>query len=156
MKLHKQEWVNLDQRKSIFLRKKCFQTQLKNQIMIPQCLWSFCIRWCFMDMKLVSLQKNWRICDVPLHLLSLKLRVDKKILRTHKIPIWQSFYDIVVSQYFIWAEYFFSYFKCFINCVEYHIPVSSTSCCSLLTKGEFPLLLKGCSLSNLTVNLWIS
>ena len=105
--------------------------------MIPQCLWSFCIIWCFktpnfMDMKLVSLQKNWRICDVPLHLLSLKSRVDKKILRTHKIPIWQSFYDIVISQYFIWAEHFFL----ISNVLS--IPVSSSSCCllSVLTKAQ--------------------
>ena len=53
-----------------------------------------------------------------------------------------------------WA--YFSYFKCFINCIEYHILVSSTICCSLLTKakGEFPLLLTGFSGSNLTVDLW--
>ena len=49
-----------------------------------------------------------------------------------------------------WA--YFSYFKCFINCVQYHILVSSTICCLLLTKGEFPLLLTGCSPSKLKVS----
>ena len=129
MKLHKQGWANLDQRKSIFLRKKCFQTCLTQKsdhdtAMSLKFLYQVVFYGHEIGQSAKKLTNLWCTITFAFSQVASRQKNSANSQNTNlAIILWHCNFTIF---HMSWAN--FSFFKCFINCIEYHILVNSTIC----------------------------